>query len=212
MNDGITVQSQFKVPSPALIQQLRQRDGTLYVLPQQLLTNLLVNDAETQIFFPLMTVSGEQVGWMWRKLSEKLYMQDIQKEHNPRFFCPPNAIEEIWAHKRIILAEGPFDALALATAAPYVISANTASVQPGILEWVKDWKLKVYTSFDYDPLKVGQVGTQRGQAATKKVHKELTDAGLEVHALSWPQVYKDVAQMFATTGPVFTNLIRAQLS
>ena len=162
----------WTTPTSELVQTLRLRDGPHYVIPEEYLANLLV-DAQGNICFPIYGLDGSQVGWNTRAAKQKMWSQSIQGDTAPRFTAwTPNMFDIVYAHRKICLCEGPFDALALAPILPWTISANTARVQQEILEWCKSWGLHVFLALDKD---TPDAKTQHktGDEMTEKIYNEL---------------------------------------
>ena len=212
----------WTTPTTEIIRTLRLRDGPNYVVPQEFIQNLMVDEVGN-ICFPIYGIDGVQVGWNSRAAAQKLWSQNITYDVAPRFTAwTPQIAQIIYTNRRICIAEGPFDALALAPVLPWTIAANTARVQREIIEWCKMWKLDVVLALDFDAI---DPKTQRktGQNATIKLRQELTMAGCRSHQLIFSPTgvsldaqgqvihLKDPSQAFAIRGVSFHREIELQI-
>jgi hypothetical protein len=217
----------WTIPTSEEIRIMRLRDGPNYNIPQEYLGNLLKHDDTGAIYFPIYALNGTQIGWNVRAAEEKKWSQTLFQESAPRFTSwTPHIAEIVHSSRKIMLVEGPFDALALAPIVPWVISTNTARVQQEILEWCKMWRLHVFTALDFD-LPDPKTNRKTGQDATIRITKELYDNNCNVNQISWPNTsptriingipnlgvqLKDPAQAYAVMGPEFHSIIKQQIS
>jgi hypothetical protein len=204
---------------------LRLRDGPNYIVPQEYLNNLVVDDLGN-IHFPIYWIDGTQVGWNSRAVSQKMWSQSIQEDVAPRFSSwTPKIAEIIYTHRRICLCEGPFDALALAPIMPWTISTNTARVQQEILDWCKMWGLHVFLALDFDQ-RDAKTGRETGQESRDKISAEIRNStGCRVTSLEWATLappmagsymgigahLKDPASAYAVRGQNFHTEIMLQV-
>ena len=212
----------YTTPNPEIIQQFRLKDGPNYIVPQEYLNNLVIDDLNT-IHFPIYTLDGTQVGWNSRTLNQKMWSQSILQDVTPRYTAWTNTILDIiYSSRKICICEGPFDALALAPLLPWTISANTSRVQQEILELCKMWKLDVTLALDQDVINP-KTGKATGQDATQRIKYDLEQAMCKVHTLSWANTLpynhpgfgihlKDPSQALAVLGPLFYSNINLQLN
>ena len=204
------------VPTPEIVRSLRLRDGPNFLIPEDYLANLLIDEGGN-IHFPIYSIDGTQIGWNSRSATQKMWSQTLSYDAAPRFTSwTSNIAQIIYDSRCICLAESGYDALSLAPVVPWVISTNTARVQKEILEWIKDWKLHVFTAFDIDKEAQGT-----GQNSTQEISRELREFNCMVDRIQWPSVaqppfgygthIKDPAQAYALMGRYFQELVKSQV-
>lgn len=214
----------WTVPTSEEIRIMRLRDGPNYSIPQEYLSTMLRHETGA-VYFPIYAIDGTQVGWNCRAAEQKIWSQTLFQEPTPRFTSwTPHIAQIVHVNRKIMLVEGPFDALAMAPVVPWVISTNTARVQQEILEWCKMWQLHVFLALDND-LPDPKTNRKTGQEATIRLSKELSTI-CKVTTISWPPIspmrqingvldcgspLKDPAQAYAVMGPGFHTHISHQV-
>ena len=126
----------FHIPTTEELKQIRGRmmgleSAPLFDVPEYALQNVQVSpDA---IWFPIYNLQMQQVAWNSRKFSEKMYSQTEFQSPGPVFTSHQWILQMVHKYRAIVLAEGPFDYLALVGVAPFTIATNSIRQQPELI-------------------------------------------------------------------------------
>jgi hypothetical protein len=113
------------------------------------------------LIFPLTTVLGDAIGVQTRPISKKDYQiySAVPRDLYPLVFGLAQAIDAIWASRRVVLVEGAFDLFAVGDVAPDALAMLTARVPQATQRFLRRWADHVVALLDMD--EAGRAGAAR---------------------------------------------------